>query len=69
MRIALLQFDCGEGQRTTNLERVTQAAFQAAGEGVDLLVLPELWCCGYDLAAATEEEWGSAELQFLQHLS
>ncbi len=53
MRIAFLQMDCAEGRPAHNREVVASAARVAAAEGAAILALPELWCSGYDLAAAT----------------
>jgi len=38
-----------------NLARLRRAAGEAAGEGADLLVLPELWLTGYNLGDAVFE--------------
>jgi len=54
-RIALLPFDAREGDRAGNLERVSRAAADAAAAGARILVVPEMWSCGYDLAAARAE--------------
>ena len=54
-KIALFPFDAKEGDRVGNLARVTEAAVEAASAGARILVLPEMWSCGYDLGAARAE--------------
>ncbi|MCA9972040.1 MAG: carbon-nitrogen family hydrolase [Anaerolineales bacterium] len=54
LRIALGQMDVALGQPELNLARVAQMAATAAAQGAELLVLPELWSTGYDLAHAEE---------------
>ena len=68
-RIALLQMDCVEGERETNIEVVRDAAQEARRQGADVLALPELWSSGYDLAQASKQQWGDRELECLQELS
>ncbi len=60
MKIALFSFDTRESDRAGNLFRVTQAVAEAARAGAQILVLPELWASGYDLAAAHDENWEDA---------
>lgn len=52
MRLALRQHPGTPGEVAANLAEVEQAAARAAGEGAELLVLPELFLTGYDLGAA-----------------
>ncbi len=52
LKISLAQMDIALGQPAQNLEKVQQFAAEAAAQGSDLLVLPELWSTGYDLANA-----------------
>lgn len=47
--IALAQMAVVTGQPAQNEETVRLLAAQAAGQGADLLLLPELWPTGYDL--------------------
>jgi omega-amidase len=48
--ISLFQADYRPGDREGRLERVRAAAAEASGRGSSLLLLPELWFSGYDLA-------------------
>jgi predicted amidohydrolase len=50
--IALGQFDVALGQPEHNLETVRGLAADATRQAADILVLPELWSTGYDLARA-----------------
>ncbi len=60
MKIALFSFDTKESNCAENLFRVTEAVAEAARVGAQILVLPELWPSGYDLAAAHDECWEDA---------
>lgn len=67
LTIALAQIDVKAGQPDSNLERARALAEQAARNGADLLLLPELWYFGYDLERAAERarplgEGGFAEM-------
>jgi len=55
--IALAQMDIETGQPEANLARARAFAAQAKEAGADLLLLPELWLHGYDLARA--ETWAA----------
>jgi predicted amidohydrolase len=55
--IALAQQDVPVGKPEANLARVRDHAARARDGGADLLLLPELWLHGYDLARA--EEWAA----------
>jgi omega-amidase len=57
LTIALAQMDVHRGRPEANLARVRDFAAQAREAGADLLLLPELWLHGYDLARA--EEWAT----------
>jgi len=50
--IALAQMDIALGRPDQNKVAARLAAAQAAAQGADLLLLPELWSTGYDLARA-----------------
>ena len=54
LAIALAQMDVPAGQPEANLARARTLAAQAREAGADLLLLPELWLHGYDLARAGE---------------
>jgi predicted amidohydrolase len=55
MRIALAQLDARLGDLEANRTSAGAAAAEAAAEGADLLVLPELYLSGYALAATERE--------------
>jgi omega-amidase len=50
--IALAQMSVVAGEPALNEATARRLAAQAAAEGADLLLLPELWASGYDLAHA-----------------
>jgi len=52
LNVALAQMAIAPGQPDKNIEAATAWAAQAADGGANLLVLPELWPTGYDLAQA-----------------
>ncbi len=52
LTIGLAQMDVLLGQPEANLATVRQLAAEAAANGVEWLVLPELWSTGYDLERA-----------------
>ena len=52
--IALAQMAIALGRPQENLQMAQELATQAAARGADLLLLPELWATGYDLASASE---------------
>jgi omega-amidase len=52
LNVALAQMAITPGQPGKNIETATAWATQAAAGGAHLLVLPELWPTGYDLAQA-----------------
>ncbi len=52
--VALAQMDITFGAPAANLDTVRPLAATAAASGAHLLVLPELWTTGYDLAHAAE---------------
>jgi omega-amidase len=54
MRIALGQMDVATGQPEANVARAAVLAGAAAQAGAQLLLLPELWLSGFDLARAEE---------------
>lgn len=49
LKISLGQMDVRLGEPAANWATVQQLAAQAAAQGSDVLVLPELWSTGYDL--------------------
>ncbi|PAQ15658.1 carbon-nitrogen hydrolase [Bacillaceae bacterium SAOS 7] len=54
MKIACLQMDIAFGDPNTNYQRATQWLQQAADQGCELAILPELWTTGYDLTRLDE---------------
>jgi len=54
LRVALGQMDIVLGDPPANLRTVQELAAQAAEQGAELLLLPELWGSGYDLERAGE---------------
>lgn len=54
LTISLAQMDIAFGDPATNLARVRQMADAAVRRGSDILLLPELWSTGYDLANAAD---------------
>ena len=52
--IALAQMAIALGRPQENRQMAQDLATQAAARGADLLLLPELWATGYDLARASE---------------
>jgi len=54
LRLALAQMDIALGDKAANLARARARASRAAAQDVDLLIFPELWTTGYDLARASE---------------
>lgn len=52
VRISIAQFSVEQANPTANMATVAAYAVEAAARGSDLLVLPELWGHGYDLAHA-----------------
>ncbi len=68
-QVALFQFDACEQNRSGNLSRVAEAARVATETSADILVLPEMWPCGYDLVAATAEEGWEREQLAVKELS
>ena len=52
--VALAQMAIALGRSRENQETAQRLATQAAAQGADLLLLPELWATGYDLDRTTE---------------
>lgn len=52
LTIALAQIELELGQPDKNYETAREAVIQAAREGSDIVLLPELWASGYDLENA-----------------
>lgn len=54
IKIALAQMDVKWAEPDVNLAVAREMVAQAAADGADLVVLPELWGSGYDLAHAAD---------------
>ena len=52
MRVAALQFDVRRGEAAANLAEVERGLARAADEGVELVVLPEMWPTSFPDAGA-----------------
>jgi N-carbamoylputrescine amidase len=49
IRVAAIQLECKNGQVETNLKRASELVEKAAGQGAELVLLPELLAAGYQL--------------------
>lgn len=65
MRAAVFQFDVTDDPQR-NLAEVTRALGEAASEGVELLVLPEMWPTSFPAAVADEEALAATEQAWQQ---
>ena len=54
LTLSLVQMDIRLGEPDANLERGHEFVRESAARGADLVIFPELWTTGYDLARATE---------------
>lgn len=54
LRVALAQMHIAPGRPQDNFRQAQQWAEAAADQGAELLLLPELWLSGYDLARSQE---------------
>ncbi len=59
VKVAAIQMDCILGDREANLSKAEGLIRQAAGQGADLAVLPELFHTGYSMA---EKDYEFSEL-------
>lgn len=48
LKAAVLQFDVTLGNIPANMDKVEQGVRRLAEAGADLVVLPEMWSCGFD---------------------
>lgn len=60
--IALAQLHIQLGDIPSNLRVATQMIAEAARRGSNLVLLPELWPCGYDLPSATRHAAATPEI-------
>jgi omega-amidase len=56
MRVAALQMDIAHEDRRRNFDKVSRYAVQAGAEGVELLVLPEMFGTGFSMNPAVTAE-------------
>ncbi len=70
MKIALCQLDLAWEQREENWRRAERRIQEAAALGAELVILPEMFCCGFSMAAArlAEPEEGPT-LGFLREVA
>ncbi|MBE3552646.1 MAG: carbon-nitrogen family hydrolase [Kyrpidia tusciae] len=54
MRVALCQMEVAQGDRAGNRARAETMVRESAGNRADVVVLPEMWTCGYDFAHLSE---------------
>jgi predicted amidohydrolase len=48
IRAGIVQFDVKPGREDTNVAAVEKAVGRLADQGVELVLLPEMWSCGFD---------------------
>ena len=48
LKLAICQFDIKEGAAKANLEKAEKLIKAAAAEGADIILIPEMWPCGFD---------------------
>ncbi|MFN7965122.1 MAG: carbon-nitrogen family hydrolase [Acidobacteriota bacterium] len=66
MRLAALQTDIEWESPRTNFARLSPLIAQMAGEGAELVVLPEMFACGFSMKTATvAEEFNGPTSEFL----
>ncbi|MFO7753408.1 MAG: nitrilase-related carbon-nitrogen hydrolase [Desulfobacteraceae bacterium] len=65
MKLGVVQMDAPSGQVESNMSKVARYARQAAGEGCDAVVFPEMVDTGYNMAAisATASDWDGKPFQ------
>ncbi|WP_430790921.1 carbon-nitrogen family hydrolase [Virgibacillus flavescens] len=70
-KIAMIQLDIKYGDPRTNFKRAETFVEEAAIKGADVILLPELWTTGYDLARLEEIADKNAEqsIEFLQKMA
>jgi predicted amidohydrolase len=59
--VAVAQWLAVPGDPDANLEAAIELIEQAGASGADIVVLPELWPCGYDIASLHEDVRAAAE--------
>lgn len=71
MKAAVIQFDIRPGDISANEKNAAEWITKAAEAGAELIVLPELWNCGYyfdDIASVAQDMRGSS-IKLLQKLA
>ena len=69
LRVAALQFDVRRGDVAANLHRVEVGLREAAGRGVELVCLPEMWPTSFvETLGAEEVDWWGPTATALEHL-
>src|SRR5438132_11547025 len=68
LRVAAIQMQVISGEPRKNMVRAEAMLSEAAQQGAQAALLPELWTVGYALDRFTElaQEYGEQTLQFLQ---
>lgn len=61
VRIGIAQWHPRPGDPERNLRAALEHIGTLAGRGAELVVLPELWPCGYDPATLADDAWNAAE--------
>ncbi len=71
LRAAVIQFDIIAGDVAGNRQKAERYLRQAAQEGAELALLPELWNCGYQLEHLDDlaENLRGPSIQFLRQLA
>lgn len=61
LTVACAQWLAVPGNQAANLEAASELVGQAAAAGADLVVLPEMWACGYDSGTLAADVGAAAE--------
>ncbi len=61
LRVACAQWLPAPGRPDENLDSATRWIGEAAAAGADVVVLPEMWACGYDAATLVRDAEAAAE--------
>ncbi|MFZ3576885.1 carbon-nitrogen family hydrolase [Virgibacillus sp. DJP39] len=66
--IAMIQLDINYGEPQSNYIRAAKYIEEAAGDGADTILLPELWTTGYDLTRLDDiaDEYAKESIAFLK---
>ncbi|MFM7315977.1 MAG: carbon-nitrogen hydrolase family protein [bacterium] len=69
IQVAAIQMQSELGQPGANLEKCDSLIQQAVGQGAELVVLPELFCCGYGFGTPYASLAGGCDDRVVSHLS